>query len=69
MSAAPAITSPKAITRPTIAPLASFAVAPEWTPRAIELAKVWVSRHAHVFGGARTPSSFLGQVGEGAAPQ
>ena len=30
-------------------PLASFVVAPEWTPRAIERAKAWVSRHAHVF--------------------
>jgi Sap, sulfolipid-1-addressing protein len=30
-------------------PLASFLIAPEWTPRAIERAKAWVSRHAHVF--------------------
>jgi hypothetical protein len=30
-------------------PLASFLVAPEWTPRAIDRAKVWVSRHAHMF--------------------
>jgi hypothetical protein len=30
-------------------PLASFLVAPEWTPRAIERTKLWVSRHAHVF--------------------
>ena len=30
-------------------PLAAFLVAPEWTPRAIERAKLWVSRHAHVF--------------------
>ena len=30
-------------------PLASFLVAPDWTPRAIERAKLWVSRHAHVF--------------------
>ncbi len=30
-------------------PLASFVVAPEWTPRAIERVKLWVSRHAHVF--------------------
>jgi len=30
-------------------PLGSFAVAPQWTPRAIERAKAWVSRHAHVF--------------------
>ncbi len=30
-------------------PLASFLVAPEWTPRAIDRAKAWISRHAHVF--------------------
>ena len=30
-------------------PLASFVLAPEWTPRAIERAKAWVSRHAHTF--------------------
>ena len=30
-------------------PLASFLVAPGWTPGAIERAKSWVSRHAHVF--------------------
>jgi hypothetical protein len=30
-------------------PLASFLVAPEWTPPAIERAKGWVSRHAHMF--------------------
>ncbi|MGZ6658261.1 MAG: GAP family protein [Solirubrobacteraceae bacterium] len=30
-------------------PLASFLVAPEWTPRAIDRVKVWVSRHRHVF--------------------
>jgi Sap, sulfolipid-1-addressing protein len=30
-------------------PLLSFVVAPEWTPRAIERTKLWVSRHAHVF--------------------
>jgi Sap, sulfolipid-1-addressing protein len=30
-------------------PLASFVVAPTWTPRAIERIKSWVSRHAHVF--------------------
>lgn len=30
-------------------PLASFVIAPEWTPRAIERAKAWVSRHARVF--------------------
>ncbi len=31
------------------APLVSFAVAPDWTPRAIERVKAWVGRHAHVF--------------------
>jgi hypothetical protein len=30
-------------------PLASFLVAPDWTPRAIDRAKGWVSRHAHMF--------------------
>jgi Sap, sulfolipid-1-addressing protein len=30
-------------------PLASFLVAPDWTPRAIERARLWVSRHAHMF--------------------
>ena len=30
-------------------PAAGFVVAPEWTPRAIDRAKAWVSRHAHVF--------------------
>jgi len=30
-------------------PLVSFVIAPEWTPRAIERAKAWVSRHTHVF--------------------
>lgn len=30
-------------------PLASFLAAPDWTPRAIDRAKLWVSRHAHVF--------------------
>lgn len=30
-------------------PLASFLLAPDWTPSAIERAKAWVSRHAHVF--------------------
>jgi Sap, sulfolipid-1-addressing protein len=30
-------------------PLASFIVAPKWTPHAIERTKAWVSRHAHVF--------------------
>jgi Sap, sulfolipid-1-addressing protein len=28
-------------------PLGSFIVAPEWTPRAVERAKTWISRHAH----------------------
>ena len=30
-------------------PLACFVIAPDWTPRAVERAKAWVSRHAHVF--------------------
>ena len=30
-------------------PLASFLVAPDWTPGAINGAKGWVSRHAHMF--------------------
>ena len=30
-------------------PLVSFLVAPKWTPRAIDHAKLWISRHAHVF--------------------
>lgn len=30
-------------------PLAAFVIAPESTPRAIERAKAWVSRHAHRF--------------------
>lgn len=30
-------------------PLAAFLVAPDWTPRAIDRAKAWVTRHAHVF--------------------
>ena len=30
-------------------PLMSFLIAPDWTPRAIQLAKLWVSRHAHTF--------------------
>jgi hypothetical protein len=30
-------------------PLASFLVAPQWTPGAVERTKLWVSRHAHVF--------------------
>lgn len=31
------------------APLACFLAAPEWTPDAIDRAKLWVSRHAHRF--------------------
>jgi hypothetical protein len=31
-------------------PLIAFVAAPDWTPHAIERAKVWVSRHAHTFG-------------------
>ena len=30
-------------------PLISFVIAPDWTPRAIERGKAWISRHAHVF--------------------
>ncbi len=30
-------------------PLASFLIAPDWTPRAIDRAKAWVSRHAYEF--------------------
>jgi hypothetical protein len=30
-------------------PLVSFLIAPEWTPRAVEPATLWVSRHAHMF--------------------
>jgi hypothetical protein len=30
-------------------PFVCFALAPEWTPRAIERAKAWVGRHAHAF--------------------
>jgi hypothetical protein len=30
-------------------PLACYLFAPDWTPNAIERAKAWVSRHAHVF--------------------
>lgn len=30
-------------------PLVCFVVAPDWTPRAIERAKAWVSRHAETF--------------------
>lgn len=30
-------------------PLASFAIAPDWTPGAIDRAKTWVARHVHKF--------------------
>jgi Sap, sulfolipid-1-addressing protein len=30
-------------------PLVSFLIAPGWTPRAVERAKLWISRHAHMF--------------------
>jgi hypothetical protein len=30
-------------------PLASFVVAPDWRPRTIERATLWVDRHAHLF--------------------
>jgi hypothetical protein len=30
-------------------PLVSFLLAPEWTPVAVRRAKLWVSRHSHVF--------------------
>lgn len=30
-------------------PLLSFAIAPDWTPGAIERAKAWISRHTHQF--------------------
>ena len=30
-------------------PLASFLIAPEWTPHAIDRAKAWLSRHTRVF--------------------
>ena len=30
-------------------PLVCFVIAPKWTPKAIERAKAWVSRHTHVF--------------------
>ena len=30
-------------------PLVSFLIAPEWTPRAIQRAKLWVSRNSHMF--------------------
>ena len=30
-------------------PLVSFVIAPDWTPRAVERGKVWVSRHSRTF--------------------
>ena len=30
-------------------PLASFLIAPDWTPHAIQRARAWVGRHSHVF--------------------
>lgn len=30
-------------------PFASFLVAPEWTPKAIERIRLWTNRHSHVF--------------------
>jgi hypothetical protein len=30
-------------------PLVSFLIAPDWTPRAVERAKAWVSRHSRTF--------------------
>jgi hypothetical protein len=30
-------------------PLGCFIVAPDWTPKAVERAKAWVGRHAHMF--------------------
>ena len=30
-------------------PLVCFLIAPDWTPRAVERAKAWVSRHSHMF--------------------
>jgi Sap, sulfolipid-1-addressing protein len=30
-------------------PLVSFLIAPDWTPRAIQRARLWVSRHSHTF--------------------
>jgi hypothetical protein len=35
-------------------PLVSFVIAPDWTPRAIERAKAWVSRHAQCIRRTRT---------------
>jgi Sap, sulfolipid-1-addressing protein len=30
-------------------PAASFLVAPDWTPQAVDRTKAWVRRHAHMF--------------------
>jgi len=30
-------------------PFACFLVAPDWTPKAVERAKLWIGRHSHVF--------------------
>jgi Sap, sulfolipid-1-addressing protein len=30
-------------------PLVSFLIAPDWTPRAVQGAKLWISRHSHTF--------------------
>ncbi len=30
-------------------PLASFIIAPAWTPGAVERTKLWISRHSHMF--------------------
>jgi Sap, sulfolipid-1-addressing protein len=30
-------------------PLVSFLIAPDWTPRAVQRAKLWISRHSHTF--------------------
>lgn len=42
-------------------PLAAFLIAPDWTPRAIDRARAWVSSHAHVFavGGFATLGALL----------
>ena len=34
---------------PLEAPLVSFLIGPEWTPRAVERAKASISRHSHTF--------------------
>jgi hypothetical protein len=42
-------------------PLASFLVAPDWTPHAVDRAKAWVRAHAHRFavGGLTTVGTLL----------